>query len=276
MTTNATTTFRALHQPGNPLLLPNAWDHATASALVAAGFPAIGTTSLGVAATHGIPDAHGLARHETLALTHRLTTLPCLVTVDIEAGFSDDPGEVADLAAQLHAAGAVGINIEDGRHDHTLATIDHQADLIHAIKAHTPDLFVNARTDTYWLATGDLTATITRAERYLDAGADGIFVPGIADDEDITTVVSAIDAPVNVLYLPARHTTARLADLGVSRISTGSLLFRAALHTVTELAEAIRAGRPTSVNAPSYDDIQKALLANTKGRTTKEQRPHTS
>lgn len=115
MTAEFAAAFRALHQAGAPLLLPNAWDYASAAALAAAGFAVVGTTSLGVAAAHGLRDAEGWARSETLALARRLGGLPCLVTVDIEAGFSDGPGEVADLAAELSAAGSVGVNLEDGR-----------------------------------------------------------------------------------------------------------------------------------------------------------------
>jgi 2-methylisocitrate lyase-like PEP mutase family enzyme len=252
------TTFHALHQPGKPLLLPNAWDYATAAQLVAAGFPVIGTTSLGVAAAHGLPDAQGAARDETVALARRLATLPCLYTVDIESGFSDDPAEVADLAVELDKLGAAGINLEDGRADGTLTDPHRQCELIRAIKQRVPDMFVNARTDTYWLDAGGLAPALDRAEQYVAAGADGIFVPGIATDTDIKAVV-ALGAPLNVLYLPGKHTVESLADLGVGRVSTGSLLFRTALHAVTETATAIRDGKPITGNVPGYREIQQAL-----------------
>jgi len=254
--------FRVLHRPGRPLLLPNAWDFASAAALVDAGFPAIGTTSLGVAAAHGLPDGQGRAGAETLELSRRLGRLPCLLTVDIEAGFSDDPAEVAQLVFDLAAAGVVGVNLEDGRGDGTLAPVDRQRELIVAIKSRVPGLFLNARTDTHWLARGDrpsLAGAIGRAEAYRAAGADGIFVPGLADDESIRSLVAAVDAPVNVLFLPARHTVRRLADLGVARVSCGSLLFRTALHAAVTAALAIARGDSLPARIPGYTEVNELI-----------------
>lgn len=255
--------FRALHRAGRPLLLPNAWDYASAAALINAGFTTIGTTSLGVAAVHGLPDGRGVARAETLALTRQLARLPGLLTVDIEAGFSDDPAEVTQLAFDVGAAGAVGINLEDGRPDGTLAPVARQQELIGEIKAVVPDLFINARTDTHWIAHQDrppLAETLTRAQAYLTAGADGIFVPGLADDESIRTVVTGTDAPVNILYLPGRHTVEHLADLGVRRISCGSLLFRTALHATVTTALAIADNRPVPDDIPSYTETNELII----------------
>ncbi|NUP33266.1 MAG: isocitrate lyase/phosphoenolpyruvate mutase family protein, partial [Streptomycetaceae bacterium] len=163
------------------------------------------------------------------------------------------------LAADLSAAGVAGINIEDGQADGSLADTAAQARLIAAIKAAAPDLFVNARTDAYWLGRGSdpLTDTLRRAEAYAAAGADGVFVPSLPDDTAIAAVVARIDAPLNVLFAPDRHTYARLADLGVARISCGSLLFRAALHAAVAAARAITADSPDAVGEiaagiPSY------------------------
>jgi 2-methylisocitrate lyase-like PEP mutase family enzyme len=262
MSAQAATAFRALHTAGRPLLLPNAWDYASAAALAAAGFGAIGTTSLGVAAAHGLPDAQGRARAETLALARRLGGLPCPFTVDIEAGFSDDPAEVADLAAALHDAGAAGINLEDGRRDVALASPRQQCELIAAVKARVPGLFLNARIDTYWLGIDDpprRAATLDRAGRYLAAGADGIFVPGAAEAADIEALVTRVAAPVNMLYLPGRHTVRELTGLGVQRISTGSLLFRTAVHAAVEAARAVRDGRPAAADVPTYAEIQQLI-----------------
>jgi len=267
------TTFRALHQAEKPLLLPNAWDYASAAALVSAGFTAIGTTSLGVAAAHGIPDAEGLAKDETIALARRLGRLSCLVTVDIEAGFSEDPDEVARLAAELAAAGAVGVNLEDGRFrgggrvgragsGGMLAAPARQERLISAVKKGAPDLFLNARIDTHWLGVDNsppLAGTLARAERYLAAGADGIFVPGLAADDHIGALVAEVAAPVNILFLPGRHSVDRLAALGVRRISTGSLLFRSAVHAAVTTAQAIRDGAPIPAEPPSYAEIQRLI-----------------
>jgi 2-methylisocitrate lyase-like PEP mutase family enzyme len=256
------TDFHALHHADRPLVLPNAWDYASAAALFAVGFPAVGTTSLGVAAAHGLPDAQGRSRAETLALMRRLGTLPGLITVDIEAGFSEIPDEVAQTAAELSAAGAVGINIEDGRSDGTLAPVPRQVALVGAVKARVPRLFVNARTDTHWLAGPDaprIDETLARAQAYVAAGADGIFVPGVVEESDIRALVTGTGAPVNILYLPRVHTVRRLAELGVRRISTGSLLFRAALHAAVRTARAVAEGLAVPGDLPSYADVQRLI-----------------
>lgn len=150
--------FRALHRAGRPLFLPNAWDRASAAALAARGFPAIGTTSLGVAAAAGLPDAAGATRETTLWLARDLVRLPVLVSVDIEGGFGSTPEDVAELAAGLERLGVAGVNIEDGRPGGAgLTDPAAQCELIAAVKRTAPGLFVNARTDTYWLGTAGRT-----------------------------------------------------------------------------------------------------------------------
>ncbi|MFC4907276.1 isocitrate lyase/PEP mutase family protein [Actinomadura gamaensis] len=249
--------FRELHYADRPLLLPNAWDVASGAALAEAGFAAVGTTSLGVAAAAGEDDAAGATREQTVGLARRLAALPVPVTVDIEAGFSDRPDDVAALVAELASFGVAGINIEDGRRNEAPAPVKAQAELIEAIKAAAPDVFVNARTDCYWLADRDgprLQETLTRLHAYAGAGADGVFVPGIAADADISAVVAEIPLPLNVLHLPGRTAPARLADLGVRRISCGSLLYRTALHAAVSTALEL-AGRPDDRPVPSYADV---------------------
>ncbi|GGO10954.1 phosphonomutase [Microbispora rosea subsp. aerata] len=259
MSTHADT-FRALHHRDHPLVLPNAWDHASAAVLAAAGFAAIGTTSLGVAAAAGKPDATGGTAAETLALARRLAGLPCPVSVDIEGGFAGTPEGVAEFAAELAGLGVAGINIEDGRPDGTLADLGERCETIAAIKSRAPGLFVNARTDTFWLGAGDLRETVARQRAFADAGADGTFVPGVADGDDIRALVDAVDLPLNVLFLPGRHTVAGLAALGVRRVSTGSLLLRAALRAVARTAWAVAENGDVPAGLPSYADVQ-ALLA---------------
>ncbi|GAA0659865.1 isocitrate lyase/phosphoenolpyruvate mutase family protein [Kitasatospora atroaurantiaca] len=249
------TSFSALHHPGRPLLLPNAWDCASAAALAEQGFPAIGTTSLGVAAAAGMPDGMALTRDETLLLARRLGTGSFLLTVDAEGGFSDDPSEVAELARWLAAAGAVGINLEDGRADGSLTPVGLHSAKIAAVKAAVPDLFVNARTDTYWLG-GREAETARRLLAYQQAGADGAFVPGLSDPPGIAALVGTLDAPLNILYSPSGPTVAQLAELGVSRVSLGSLLFRRALGAAVRTALDIRAGRPTSSETWTYAAAQ--------------------
>lgn len=243
--------FKALHHQEEPLILPNAWDYASAAALHEAGFKAIGTTSLGVAAAHGIPDGLGKAGDQAIALARLLATLPCPVTIDLESGFGHDP---ADLVAGLDAA---GVNLEDGR-PHGLATPKEQADIISKVKERAPGVFLNARVDTHWHGTA-LEETEDRAKRYVDAGADGIFVPGLTEPEDIEKLANL--APLNVLA--QNRTPRQLGNLGVKRISTGSLLFRAALHHTVATAKAVRDGEPPK-QAFSYDEVQDLVSRGTR------------
>lgn len=239
--------FHRLHYRDAPLILPNAWDCGSAAALVLAGFDAIGTTSLGVAAANGLPDAAAATLRETLDLAAKLAQLSVPVTIDIESGLGAQPDE---LAAQLWDLGVAGVNIEDGRGDH-LADPAEQVVLLRAFKDAAPALFVNARIDTHWLGV-DRASTINRAQQYTDAGVDGLFVPGLADDRDIAAVVAATALPLNVL---AQGDPQRLARLGVRRISTGSLLFRAALGAAVTAAESVRDGKPTP-HTPSYTAVE--------------------
>ncbi|TDB89906.1 isocitrate lyase/phosphoenolpyruvate mutase family protein [Actinomadura sp. KC216] len=250
--------FHDLHHGDRPLLLPNAWDFASGAALVRAGFPAIGTTSLGVAAAAGKPDAAGDTRAETVALARVLSRLPVPVTVDIEGGFSARAADVADLVAELATFGIAGINLEDGRADGTLAPLDHQTTVIAAVKRAAPQVFLNARTDTFWLGAPDRDETLRRARAFAAAGADGIFVPGIADDADIRAVIDAAGVPLNVLFMPGKTEYERLARLGVHRVSTGSLLFRKALHATVTTALGI-AGEGGELPAFSYADVQELV-----------------
>jgi 2-methylisocitrate lyase-like PEP mutase family enzyme len=249
---SAPASFAGLHHhPGEPLLLPNAWDHASAAALAARGFPAIATTSLSVAAAVGLPDGEAATREHTLRLALTLGSGPYLLSVDAEDGFSDDPEEVAALALELWTIGAVGINLEDG-----LGPAARHAAKIAAVKAAVPGLFVNARTDTYWAGDGDEKDTLRRLDAYQEAGADGVFVPGVSDPERIAVLVRHTGVPLNVLYSPAGPTLARLADLGVRRVSLGSLLYRRALGAALDAVADIAAGRVPGGTTPSYADVR--------------------
>ncbi|WP_326577459.1 isocitrate lyase/phosphoenolpyruvate mutase family protein [Actinacidiphila glaucinigra] len=277
--------FRALHRAGRPLFLPNAWDRASAAALAARGFPAIGTTSLGVAAAAGLPDAAGATRETTLWLARDLVRLPVLVSVDIEGGFGPTPEDVAELAADLERLGVAGVNIEDGRPGGAgLADPALQCELITAMKRTAPGLFVNARTDTHWLGTAEddpveerteerAEETRRRAAAYLAAGADGIFVPGLADEGAIAALADGLGAPLNVLLPPGGPGLSRLAALGVSRVSTGSLLFRAALHAAVDTACRALEGAPLPAGLPSYAEAQDLAAAYAPPETRRPGRP---
>ncbi|MER5325071.1 isocitrate lyase/PEP mutase family protein [Streptosporangium roseum] len=248
--------FRALHHGPEPLLLPNAWDHASAAALAEAGFAAVATTSLGVAAAAGLPDAEQATWAQTVTLARGIATLGVPVTVDIEGGFGGPPARVAERAAELAAAGVAGINIEDGR-GQGLAEVAEQVALIGAIKQQVPRLFVNARTDPFWLRAPDALATaVHRVKAYADAGADGVFVPGAAGEPQVRALAAAAPVPLNVLIQP-QVPVARLAALGVARISYGSLLFRAALRAAVTTALQVAAGAPVPGDLPSYEQVQR-------------------
>jgi 2-methylisocitrate lyase-like PEP mutase family enzyme len=237
--------FAALHVPGRPLILPNAWDHASA-ALLAQRYPAVGTTSLGVAAAYGLPDGEGAADAETLALAQRIVHLPALITADIEGGS-------VPLAVKLAGLGVAGINVEDGAADPAAL-----CGRIRAIKSAAPGLFVNARTDTYWLGVQP-ESTLARLIAFAEAGADGVFVPGPVPRGVIAEIVARVPLPLNVLYSPDGPSIAELAGLGVARISTGSALYRAALHAALALAASI-SGAPAP-DVPNYAGVQSLAVA---------------
>ena len=247
--------FHDLHVQPEPLLLPNAWDAGSAIAFAAAGFPAVGTTSFGVNASTGRPDAGGASRDATVALVHRLRSLPVYLTADIEDGYSDDPAEVAALVAGL---GVAGVNLEDSA-DGRLVDPAIPAAKIRAIKAAAPDVFVNARVDSYWFHEDDTVEAVTaRALTYAEAGADGFFVPGAADPATLEALAAAVPLPLNVLVVPGLS-LGRLRDLGVRRVSTGSLPYRVAIDAAVDAAVAVRDGRPVP-SATSYADMQRQLL----------------
>ena len=245
-------TFAELHRRGEPLVLPNAWDVGSARALVDAGFPAIGTTSLGITASRGLPDATRHGRDLVVESAEHLigAQLGCFLTCDIEDGFADDPTEVADFVASL---GVDGVNIEDATNGVLVEPEVHAAKLA-AVKERFPGVFLNARTDVYWLGSADLDEAVRRARIYIDAGADGVFVPGTIGLADIEALVAAVDAPVNVLA-SASLTLRQFASVGVARISTGSLLYRVALSGAVAAARAVRDDRPAPP-AMSYAEVQ--------------------
>lgn len=251
--------FRALHVPGSPLLLPNAWEFGVGAFLAAQGFRALGTTSLGVSAAAGEPDGAPSTRDATVALATRLARLDVLVSVDIADGFSADPATVAGLAAELAAAGAVGVNLEDGRADGSLVPVEVQCALVRAVKERVPGLFVNARTDTHWAGGRSIAEAETRVRAYAAAGADGVFVPGLAGPADVERIVAAAGVPLNLLFLPGRVTLAGLAELGVARVSLGSLPYRMALAAAAETALAVRDGRDLPLSAPGYAEVAELL-----------------
>ena len=247
--------FHELHHQGVPFVLPNAWDVPSALAYLADGFTAIGTTSFGVACSAGHPDGGRAIRSANLALANALALLPCDVSIDIEDGYSDDPEAVADYVARLPIA---GINIEDST-DGKLIDPALAAAKVAAIKQRNPDVFINARVDTYWLQQdADTAATIERALRYVEAGADGIFVPSANDRGELAELTRNIPRPLNTLPVPSLALT-ELGELGVARVSTGSGPYRAGLYAAAQFSRAVRDGQPLPLSTP-YEALQERLV----------------
>lgn len=224
--------FLALHQPGAGFLLPNAWDGGSARMLEQVGFGAIATTSAGIAFSHGRPDA-GLPWPEMLAAVSRIVeAVDCPVTADLESGY----GDVAGTFAAAVEVGVVGGNLEDAGPDGMFA-LEESVERLAAARAAAPQgsFVLNARTDAYMTQHPDPFAeTVRRAQRYLEVGADCIFVPGVSDAAEIGRLVAEIDAPVNVVagLTDPVIDAATLRALGVARISTGGTLTRAVLSLV--------------------------------------------
>jgi 2-methylisocitrate lyase-like PEP mutase family enzyme len=259
----ATARFAALHHGPAPLLLPNAWDVASAVVLADAGFSAVGTTSLGITAAAGLLDGERASRDLTVALAAQLVPrIDVPLTVDLEDGYSDDPDEVAALAAHLAGIGVAGINLEDGRPDGTLREIGAQVRVIEAVVRAAPDLFVNARTDVHWLAVGPAhdrrAVTVDRLAAYRGAGASGVFAPGMWDLDDVAHVAAAVSAPLNVLWIPGVPLE-QLHAAGAARVSTGSALYRYALAAGVAAARAALTGADPGSPALGYAELQTHL-----------------
>jgi 2-methylisocitrate lyase-like PEP mutase family enzyme len=223
--------LRALHVPGDPLILPNAWDAATAQVVAEAGFPAVATTSSGVANALGYEDGEETPADEMLAAVARIARVVDVpLTADMEAGYGLAP---AELAARLAAAGAAGLNFEDTDHRHhpALQPIEEQARRIAGMRDGA-DLVINARIDVH-LRGGTTEEGLERARAYHDAGADCVYPIGVADEPTIAAYVET-SVPVNALLRPGAPPVARLAELGVARVSLGHFLH-------AEMIDALRA-----------------------------------
>ncbi len=230
---DAAAALLALHA-GPGFVLPNAWDAGSARILEQVGFPAIGTTSAGIAWSCGIPDGELLDRDTMLEHVSRIVAAVGVpVTADLEAGYGDTADDVAHTVALAVGLGAAGGNLEDSGKD-GLFGIDEAAERIAAARAAAPrgSFVLNARTDTYFAGTsGDAFAeTVERAARYLEAGADCIFVPGVVEEDTIRRLAAAIPGPLNIVAGLANLVDApTLFSLGVKRVSLGGSLARAAL-----------------------------------------------
>ncbi len=243
--------FRELHQGPHILVLPNAWDAASAKVFERAGFSAVATTSAGIAASYGYPDGEHISRGEMLDVIGRISQIVAVpVTADMEAGYGITPEQVAETAHMVLEAGAIGMNLEDGTPDsgHPLVDLLLQTEKIRAVRqmadAFGVPLVINARTDIYEkLDRNDKTLleqAIQRGNAYSEAGADCIFVIDVSDRETIEQLVSRIDSPINVLAGAGSPSVTELEQLGVARVSFGSIPMRATMSLVRQIAEELR------------------------------------
>ena len=246
--------LRSLHRPGAPLLLPNAWDVATARAVVAAGFPVVATTSAGVAASLGYEDHEHAPADEMLAAAARIARhVEVPLTVDAEAGYGMDP---ADLVSALRLVGAAGCNLEDTDHSAgTLRDPDRHAEWLRAVRqaasAAGYRLVINARVDVFlgpFLAGAgpgtqvELVAeAVRRADAYLRAGVDCVFPIALWEKDALSRFMSQIRGPVNVIRLPQANSLAEVAALGVARVSWGPFLYRDAIARFEEQLASLQA-----------------------------------
>jgi 2-methylisocitrate lyase-like PEP mutase family enzyme len=238
--------FRELHHGPEILVLPNAWDCASARIFEQAAFPAIATTSAGIAFSLGYSDGQRIPPDLMLATVARIcAAVPLPVTADLESGY----GDAAKTTTGLIAAGAVGLNIEDVDHDSQgLATISAQMEKIAMIRRVAAGLgvniVINARTDVFLAQIGEPSTRFDRAcerlQAYIAAGADCVFLPGLADENIIRRVVETLKSPLNILAGANLPTIPRLRELGVARVSVGSGIMRATLGLTRRIAEELK------------------------------------
>jgi len=264
--------LRALHTGRELLLLPNVWDAASACIIEAAGFPAIATSSGGIAFSLGYPDGQKIPRDEMLAAVARIVrAVGVPVTADVESGYGNSPEAAADTARAVIAAGAVGMNLEDVSDDGVTPLVDLtlQLEKIKAVREaavalHVP-LVLNARTDVYLLQVGEPAGRYDEALRRLaafrDAGADCVFVPGVRDAAIIGRFVSDLRCPLNILVGPGSPSIPDLRKLGVARVSLGSSAMRASLGVLRRIAQELRnTGTYDALDgAPSYAETNELL-----------------
>ncbi|MEN8649975.1 isocitrate lyase/phosphoenolpyruvate mutase family protein [Streptomyces sp. 21So2-11] len=246
-------TLRALHVPGTPAVLPNAWDAASARTVAAAGFPAVATGSAAMAPALGYEDHEATPPGEMFAaLTRIVRAVDVPVTADLERGYGLPP---AELAARLAESGAVGCNLEDSDpRTGKLIDVREQADFLAAFRQAAPEVVINARVDTFLYGSGEgaaadesrLAEAVARGRAYVAAGADCVYPISISglSDRTVRSLVEGIGAPVNVAYGPGSPLTfEELAAAGVARVTFGPGLFIAVQQHLAGLVEAIRDGR---------------------------------
>ncbi len=267
------TEFRKLHLQGDILVIANAWDAGSARIFEQAGFPALGTTSGGIAYSLGLPDGQKIARDDMLqAITRIAHRVKIPVTADIEAGYADKPSDLADTIIRLVSTGAVGLNLEDSTKNpqNPLYDLKTQVERITTVRkiADLVDipLVINARCDVLLLGKGDkntnIKETIRRGIEYRKAGADCFFPVGAIDADTISELVKGVGYPVNILANPNVPSVPELKRLGVRRVSIGSGPARATLGLIQRIAQELRTTgtyKTMLEGTPSHNDTNKLL-----------------
>jgi len=263
--------FRNMHR-GRLLLLPNAWEVASARIFEGSGFGAIATTSAGIAFTLGYPDGEHISRQEMLAAVERIAAaVQVPVTADVEAGYGNRPEDAALTARAVIQAGAVGMNLEDatGQPENPLLDLPLQIEKINAVleearRTGVP-IVLNARTDVYLLEVGApkrrYELALKRLAAFRDAGADCLFVPGVRDSETVGRFVVDLQHPINILAGPGSSSIPELEKLGVARVSLGSAPMRATLGLLRRMAEELKSSGTyrTMEAAPSHADVNRMM-----------------
>lgn len=267
--------LRQLHFGAEPLVLVNVWDIASARVIEQAGFPAIATTSAGIAFAHGFPDGQKIHPDMMMAAIAQIANAVHVpVTADVEAGYGDTPESASHTARNVIFGGAVGMNFEDatGDPERPLADLSLQLERIRAIREttenHDVTLVLNARTDVYLLQVGEARRrydqTLNRLSAFRDAGADCVFAPGLRDAPTIGRLVKDVNCPLNILASPGGPSAGELTALGVKRISLGSGPMRSSLGLLRRLAEEVKtAGTYTNMSgAPSHAEMNELMKGN--------------
>jgi 2-methylisocitrate lyase-like PEP mutase family enzyme len=261
--------LRVLHSGGEILVLPNAWDVASARIVEDSGFKAVATSSAGIAFSLGYPDGQKISRKEMLAVIARIAkAVRVPVTADVESGYGNTPEDAGQTARAVLEAGAVGMNLEDAVGG-ALVELPLQLEKINAVREMGDrlriPLVLNARTDVYLLQIGDPATrydeTVRRLSAFRQAGADCVFGPGIRDATTIGRLVADLKCPVNILAGPGSPSVPELARLGVARVSLGSSTMRATMGHLRRIAEELKLTGTYSrlEDAPSHAEMHQMM-----------------
>jgi 2-methylisocitrate lyase-like PEP mutase family enzyme len=241
--------FAELHNQNEPLLIANVWDAVSAVAAQKAGYQALGTSSAAIAATLGYEDGQSMPFDELLYMVTRIRAVSNLpLSVDMEAGYGDSAEEITANLKRLAQTGVSGVNLEDSRVINQVRQLDDASafsatlkSVCNALKSEGYGLFMNVRTDTYLLGhERALQETLLRGQLYKAAGADGLFVPCLTSEIDMSLIAESIALHLNVMCMPDLPSFGRLKLAGVSRISMGNFVHSALQSKLTDLMYAIR------------------------------------